>query len=112
MIPIRLDMGVDDTIIKLRPQSSPNTTYWKQNYTYEVNENQFSYNRTGILYAAEQTFFISSEQVNHLRSSSTQEVKARITFHDGSSIIYPIGVETVKRWKNVYSFNPYCKDMN
>ncbi|MGK7884962.1 MAG: hypothetical protein AB4057_10100 [Crocosphaera sp.] len=108
LIPIRLDMGVDDTIIKLRAKSSSNTTYWKENYTYGVDENKM----TGTFYGVEQNFFISSEQVNHLKSASTQEVKARITFLDGSSVIYPIGVETVKRWKNVYSFNPYCKDMN
>ncbi|MEL4897918.1 hypothetical protein [Crocosphaera sp. Alani8] len=112
LTPIRLDIGVDGTIIRLRREGIANAQYWKQNYTYKVSNNQISYNRTGVLYVGKQSFPINSEQVNHLRSSSPQEVKGRITFSDGSTIIFPIGVETVKRWKNVYSFNPSCKPIN
>lgn len=111
LIPIELHIGIDGKIVKLRRPGSPNTNYWHRDYTYTVNENQISYNMPGILYRAEQSFFINSEQVNHLRSSSTKEVKARITFFDGSTRNFPIGVETVKRWKNVYSFNPSCKPL-
>ena len=108
IIPVRLEIGVGDKIVRLSSENSENK-YWQKDYTYSVYENSKSEERTGRWYMSSQNFLATAEQVRLLRSSPEDEVKARITFADDSTIIFPIGIETVRRWKNVYSFNSSCK---
>lgn len=103
IIPTMLEVGISDRIVQLSPQKSrPKLGSFK--YKYTVNKAK----RSGTWYMARQIFAIDSGTAKLLSSVSAQEVKARLNFGDDDSLVIPIGVETVKRWKQVYSFNPAC----
>ncbi|WP_207714060.1 hypothetical protein [Scytonema sp. UIC 10036] len=107
LVPKVLELGVNNQIIELVPQPTTKERSFSQNYTYTENKIE----RSSTWYMARNLFRIDSNIANILSNASGKEIRARITFANGESFIFPIGEKTVKRWKDAYSFNPSCTNL-
>lgn len=107
--PILLEVGVGEQIVRLVPPSNKQPSTWQVNYTYEVYENNARYKRSGIWYMGRQLFVVDAATASVLSQAPQKKATARVTFANGETAIFPIGVGTVKRWKEAYNFNPTCQ---
>lgn len=105
--PIKLDIGVGNKIVVLLPQNVKSNV-WQTDYTYETSSNGSRVTRSGTWYMARQLFIVDAGIAEGLSQSPSQNAKARITFANGDTLIFPIGAGTVSRWKEAYGFNPSC----
>ena len=60
---------------------------------------------------ARNLFVLDEKSAKILSNAPVKQVKARLTFNDDETLIIPIGLGTVKRWNEVYSFNPKCTNL-
>ncbi|ACK70084.1 conserved hypothetical protein [Gloeothece citriformis PCC 7424] len=104
MIPTQLDIGVGDKIVSLPVQKETEPEGATINYQYTQNQTTYS----STWYTVRQYFVVDETAAKVLSNAPTEKLKARIRLNNKDSIIFPIGVETVKRWKQAYSFNPLC----
>ncbi len=113
LVPTLLELGVGGQIVQLSPQPSAKPKGGTQNYTYTVTDNNGKESTVSSTWYMTRTIFgIDSKVANILRDAPAKEVRARITFGNNQSTIIPIGVGTVSNWKEAYSFNPKCVNMN
>ncbi len=116
-IPTALEMGIGEQIVSLPAHAATPARYGTTPYVYTENVGSLLgpsqyVQREGTIYTGRHVFAIDSTMANLLSNAPEEEVKARITYSDGSSTVFPIGEKTVKRWRDVYAFNPYCVDPN
>jgi hypothetical protein len=108
-VPMRMEVGVGDRVIKLTPatKSVPKTA--SGTYTYTLSNNSKA---TAPYYFAENTFAINAKVADILRNAPASEAKVRLTFANGDTKVFPIGAPNVSRWRDTYGYNPNCKANN
>lgn len=112
MIPTLLEVGIGKEKIALLPKEKSSISFPPQSYSYnESTGNGYTITQTGIWYMARNLFVLDANSASILSNAPIKEVKARLTFEDGQTINIPIGEGTVKKWKDVYSFNPKCTNL-
>ncbi|NEP02334.1 MAG: hypothetical protein F6K58_27530 [Symploca sp. SIO2E9] len=104
IVPVSLEMGVAGRIVSLTPQSNKTGRYYTQAYSYKDGEQQISAN----WHMGRQIFSVDAVVATALKKAPQEQIRARITFTNGESVLYLIGKETISRWQNVYSANPTC----
>jgi hypothetical protein len=114
IVPTQLEIGLGEQILTLVPQTGVPARYYYGDYSYQDTEGGIlgyggrTVERSGRLYMGRHVFGVDSTAASLLSNAPEQEARTRITFSNGDSQIVPIGVETVKRWRDAYAFNPYC----
>ncbi|MDV2998307.1 MAG: hypothetical protein N4J56_008012 [Chroococcidiopsis sp. SAG 2025] len=109
IIPEKLEMLVNKKVVELSPQPVTAEKQFSGNYTYSADDGGSK--QTGTMYMARNLFAIDSNVANLLSSAQPGQVKARITMKNDEREVFPIGEDTVSRWKYTYGFNPSCKPM-
>jgi hypothetical protein len=106
--PTRLEIGVNGSIVALTPSAKSQPKVFQGDYSYSNTTGSFNV----PWYAARQIFPVDATIAAVLSQAKEEETKARITFAETGSLreiaVFPIGKETVKRWKDAYAFNPAC----
>ena len=107
-IPMKMEVGVGDRVVKLTPvtKSVPRTASGTYNYTKDKSE------LTAPFYFAENTFAVNAKVADLLRNAPAGDAKVRITFTNGETKVFPIGSKNVARWRDTYGYNPTCKSAN
>jgi hypothetical protein len=107
-VPMKMEVGVGDRIVKLTPatKSVPRTASGNYKYTKDQTE------QTAPFYFAENTFAVNAKVADLLRNAPTGDAKVRITFTNGETKVFPIGSKNVARWRDTYGYNPTCKSTN
>ncbi|MBH8566913.1 hypothetical protein I8748_33015 [Nostoc sp. CENA67] len=108
LVPKMIELGIDGQILQLT--ASPNTKPrgFQGNYTYTEYENNTSYERSSTWYMTDTSFAINADAANMLRNAPAKEIRARLTFANGDTKVFPIGKGNVKRWQEAYGFNSSC----
>jgi len=109
--PVLFEIGVGDQTIALKPKKGYHKAF-TQDYSYQVQQNGGTYNVNSTWFMTRNIFKIDSHVASLLSDAPIKEVNTRLTLSDGETIILPIGQGTVKQWKEVYSFNPKCINLN
>jgi hypothetical protein len=107
-VPIKMEVGVGNRVVKLTPVAKSVPKIAKGNYTYTANQ----VNKTASFYFAENTFAINGKVADLLRNAPKGESRVRITFFNGDTKIFPVGEKNVARWRDVYAYNPNCTEPN
>jgi hypothetical protein len=107
--PKLIELGIKEQILQLTPSPNTKARGFQGKYTYDVYENNTKYERSNTWYMTDTLFDISADAANLLRSAPAKEIRARLTFENGDTKIFPIGSGTVKRWQEAYSFNSSCR---
>ena len=84
--------------------SNPKIISYKYNYLDGNNGEQ-----QALWHMNHRIFPISSLQAEKLRAAPIEDIDARMHFGDSKSIPFTIGVDTVERWQDIYSFNSGCE---
>ena len=121
IVPVKLDIGIGDSLISLTPQQNATPTVSQRNYTYSENTGLLppilggGRTRRGTLYASRNVFIVDATVASLLSNAPEKEVRARVSFADAGFPrkwrVFPIGVETVKRWRSVFGFNSTCRPL-
>jgi hypothetical protein len=104
--PVMLEMGIDGQVVQLTPQNVEPKLY---SFGYQYTRDKRAYSATW--YMARQLFMMDTTIAEILSNAPTENIRARVTFADDSTFLFPIGKGTVQRWKDAYSFNPACQPM-
>jgi hypothetical protein len=111
-VPVKLEVGVADRVVKLTPASKsvPKTANSTYMYTKEYTNNyQNEVKAEAPLYFAENTFAVNAKVADLFRNAPKGDAKIRITFANGDSKIFPVGAKNVARWRDSYDYNPSCQ---
>lgn len=111
-VPVKMEVGVGDRVVKLTPasKSSPKTANSTYTYTKEYKNNyKDEIKAEGPLYFAENTFAVNSKVADLFRNAPTGDARIRITFANGDTKIFPVGSKNVARWRDSYDYNPTCQ---
>lgn len=123
IVPVRLDIGIEDNLISLIPQQNATPTVSQRSYTSGGNGGinilgtrvGGGGTQRGILYASRNVFVVDATVASLLSNAPEKEVRARVSFADAGFPrkwrVFPIGVETVKRWRSVFGFNSTCRPL-
>lgn len=109
LVPSLLEIGAGEQIVQLTPNSAAQVRTFRNDYTYEKYENNSKIQYSSTWYMAENLFSVNADAANLLRNTPPGKVRARLTFANGNSKIFPIGGGTTKRWQETYGFNPSCR---
>ncbi|MCC0178780.1 hypothetical protein I4641_17555 [Waterburya agarophytonicola K14] len=103
-LPTLLEIGVGNRIVKLTPRvTNPEIISYRYSYLGDDNSQQES-----IWHMNHRIFDIDADVASKLISAPVENVKARM--HFGSKTVpFEIGVDTVERWQDIFSFNSTCK---
>jgi hypothetical protein len=112
IVPKQLEIGINGQVVTLNPQPVSADKYSSENYTYSTERNGRDVTLPGTWYMARNLFKVDSSKASILSSAKPEQVKARITLANDQTILFPIGKKTVARWKDAYSYNPYCMPAN
>ena len=104
IVPVSLEMGIAGRVVSLIPQSNTTGKYYIHEYSYKEGKQEIIAN----WYMGRQIFSVDSVVATVLKKAPQEELRTRVTFSDGQSVLSLIGKETISRWQNVYSANPNC----
>lgn len=114
IIPTRIEMNINGQPLTLLPQSNQAARYSNPtpfNYVDYVQQGD-NYNEiplSGSWYAARHLFRVDANAARTLSSANEDDdVPIRVTMLNGQPITYDIGDNTVRRWRDVFSYNPNC----
>ncbi|MBD2465648.1 hypothetical protein H6G89_32160 [Oscillatoria sp. FACHB-1407] len=114
IIPTRIEMNINGQLLTLTPQSNRAARYSDPtpfNYVDYVQQGN-NYNEIalgGSWYAARHLFQVDANDARILSSAPDQDIPVRVTLRTGQPITYEIGDDTVRRWRDVFSYNPSCR---
>jgi len=129
IVPKTLEMGINGRKVQLNAVRELKPKLYQAKYTYTVSqsngarcgfldlkctsENTTTVDRSGTWYAASTYLAIDANTVSLLSNATPeQEVKARLTFNNDSTFLFPIGKGTVTSWRDAFSYNPSCTRPN
>ena len=94
-VPVKMEVGVGDRVIKLTPASKAIARAAGSNYTYvkEYTSNYTPVKAEGSLYFAENTFAVNAKVADLFRNAPKGDAKIRITFANGDTKIFPVGAK-------------------
>jgi len=96
--------------LKLKPPTGVTPKTYRGNYTYTVSNNSLNSDQEANFLVSKTSLGMNKDAALLLMNAPKREVKARIVLANGS-IIMPIGIKTVERWKKVFSVNPTCENL-
>ncbi|RCJ40713.1 hypothetical protein A6770_09880 [Nostoc minutum NIES-26] len=108
LVPKFIELGIGDQILQLTQSQATKPRGFSGKYTYTVYENNTKYTRSSTWYMTDTSFAISPDAANMLRTAPEKEIRARLTFANGDTKVFPIGKGNVRRWQEAYSFNSSC----
>jgi hypothetical protein len=111
-VPVKLEVGVGDRVVKLTPASKGVGRAAGSTYTYVkeyTNNYQTQVKAEGSLYFAENTFAVNAKVADLFRNAPKGDAKIRLTFANGDTKIFPVGQKNVARWRDSYDYNPSCQ---
>ncbi|MFM2060445.1 MAG: hypothetical protein RLZZ507_115 [Cyanobacteriota bacterium] len=111
IVPKLLEVGIGSQAIALPPQANTQKSF-SQGYSYEIEREKRKYIVNSTWYMTRNTFALDSNIASILSNAPVKQTRARLTLANGETMIIPIGEGTVKKWKEAYSFNPYCTNLN
>jgi hypothetical protein len=124
VVPVNFSIGVGNQKISLVPaKNKPRMFQYRYQYSVRDEKATTGFNLSDILTGkgsknVEDTYYVAStllsidrEAAQIMSSAPEGNVRARITFADGSILTYDIGASTVREWKRVLSFNPTCAEV-
>lgn len=104
IVPKTLEIGINRQIVELPAQPFDKSRRFANNYVWERNNRA----RSGTWYMTRNLFSIDAPVAKVLSDAPQEEVKARITFQNDETMTFPIGGNTVARWKDSFALNPTC----
>ncbi|OCQ91345.1 hypothetical protein BCD64_25425 [Nostoc sp. MBR 210] len=110
--PTTIELGIDGQILQLTPSPNSKVRGFSGKYTYTEYENNKNVSYSNIWYMSDTLFAINADAANILRKAQPKEVRARLTFANGDTKVFPIGKGTVKHWQEAYGFNSACTAPN
>lgn len=110
-IPEVLEVGAgNDTVVKLTANAEASKVWEEIPYKYSVYENEREYTREGIWRMTRTFFPVDQQTAKLLTEAPNEETKARLTYKDGETQLFPIGDGTVKAWEKTFNnYNPNCQ---
>jgi hypothetical protein len=114
IIPTQVEMNINGQIITLQAQSDRAARYSDPipfNYTDYVLQNGESVPipSNGTWYAARHLFQVDANTAQILSNAPDEDIDVRVVLRSGQPITYEIGDGTVRRWRDVFSYNPSCR---
>ena len=114
LVPRTLEMNIDGRLVRLRSQSngarySNAVQFQYTDYVYSQESNQYEeISQNGVWYTGRHLFLVDASSANILSNATVADIPLRVTLSNGFPFTYPIGQETVRRWQNVFRYNPSC----
>lgn len=108
LVPVKLQIGLGQKILKLTPSSTTEARNYTGKYQYTEYQNDIKYERSSTWYGAENLFAVDDYAANLLRNAPDGNIKIRITFANGDTKVFPVGKDNVKKWEKTFGFNPTC----
>jgi hypothetical protein len=111
-VPVKMEVGVGDRVVKLTPapKSAPKTANSTYTYTKEYTNNyKDEVKAEAPLYFAENTFAVNGKVADLFRNAPKGDAKIRLTFANGDTKIFPVGQNNVARWRDSYDYNSSCQ---
>jgi hypothetical protein len=109
MVPKLLELGLGTQAVQLPPQTTVEPKLFKQDYSYNSSSGGITRTYNSTWYMSRNLFVIDSQIADLLRNAPPAEARARLTFVNGETKLFPIKKETVAGWKSAYGFNPTCR---
>ncbi|AFY42381.1 hypothetical protein [Nostoc sp. PCC 7107] len=106
--PTTIELGIDGQILQLTPVPNSKVRGFSGKYTYTEYENNQNVSYNNTWYMSDTLFAINADAANILRKAPAKEIRARLTFANGDTKVFPIGKGTVRHWQEAYGFNSAC----
>jgi hypothetical protein len=111
-VPVKLEVGVGDRVVKLTPTSKGGAKTANSTYTYTkeyTSDYKTAIKAEAPVYFAENTFAVNAKVADLFRNAPKGDAKIRLTFANGDSKIFPVGHRNVARWRDSYDYNSSCQ---
>lgn len=108
LAPTSIELGIDGQVLQLTPSPNSKVRGFSGKYTYTEYENSREVSYDSTWYMTDTLFAINADAANMLRKATPKEIRARLTFANGDTKVFPIGKGTVKQWQEAYGFNSAC----
>ncbi|MBD2513032.1 hypothetical protein H6G91_38715 [Nostoc muscorum FACHB-395] len=108
LVPKMIELGINGQVLRLDRSPKIPPRGFKGNYTYTQYENNTNVTRSSTWFMTDTSFTVNGDGANFLRTAPPKEIKARVTFSNGDSKVFPIGSGNVKRWDEAFGFNSSC----
>ena len=103
-LPTLLELGIGGRIVSFSPrETNPEIISYRYNYLGKNNSQQQS-----IWHMNHRVFDIDATTASRLSNAPIESVRARMHFGN-KTIPFDIGVDTVERWQDIFSFNSTCQ---
>ena len=104
-LPTLIELAIGNEILELTPKlTNPQIITYRYNYLDGRNSQ-----KRGLWHMNRRVFNLDSVQASKLINAPIEDVKARMHFGTVKTIPFKIGVDTVERWQDIYSFNSSCQ---